>query len=244
MHQEIAVCRDRRRTLRHRIVVYLFLAGLSAAPLAQADPIYITAGQIVVQPGLNGSGTMSLSGTGGFSLTGFLSGQGSVGPKALCYPCEPGTGILMSSSWIGLDLLGVVATFEGNTYDKVGGATSPNNLPIVLTAPAVTAPPLSAGSGTTLTAPFSFESTFEYGNDLFGPTTSAPVVGGGMATLTLIQVPSTSDVLSLWQYGGMRFDFSDASPAPIPEPSTLALLGGGAAMLAARVRRKKQNAQS
>jgi len=224
------------RVTRYFVVVTLFLVGLTAAPLARADPIFISGGSIVVGPGLNGSGTIGLVGTRDFSVTGHLSGAGRVDARQ-CFPCEPGTTISLGTSWSGLDLQATVAALEGTLYTNVGGGNSPNQL-LVETAGGVVAPSFGSGSQATLTAPFSFEGLFIHALEPTGPATTDELFGSGLAALTLVRLPGDGTVPDLWQYGSVRFDFA-SSAAPIPEPASLVLLGTGLALVAGRTLRRR-----
>ena len=227
---------SRTPSLRVGVLLAAVLAGLmGGASNARADPITITGGHILIAPGLQGPGTMDLIGTRGFSVTGQL-GTGRVDPR-VCFPCEPGTPISVGAAWSGLDLLGMVATLEGVTYPQVGGANSPNQLAVELSGAAV-APAFVAGSPVTLTAPFTLEGIFFHAQELFGPVSTETLMGSGIATLTLQPLPRGENVpVDLWQYGGVRFDFT-ADTQPIPEPATLLLLGSGLAFISRHALRR------
>ena len=224
------------RVTRYFAIVTLFVVGLTAAPPARADPIFITGGSIVVGPGLNGPGTIGLVGTRDFSVTGQLSGAGRVDARQ-CFPCEPGTSISLGTSWSGLDLLVTVAALEGTVYPGVGGANSPNGL-LVETSGSVVAPSFGSGSQATLTAPFSFQGLFSHALEPTGPGSTDELFGSGLATLTLVRLPGDGTVPDLWQYGSVRFDFA-SSAAPVPEPASLFLLGSGVALVAGRSLRRR-----
>jgi len=223
------------RVTRALAFLTVFLVGLTVAPVARADPIFITGGQIVVGPGLNGPGTIGLIGTRDFSVTGQLSGAGRVDARE-CFPCEPGTAISLGTVWTGFDLLATVAALEGTLYTQVGGANSPNQL-LVQTAGATVAPAFGTSNQVTLTAPFSFEGLFTHAPDVTGPTATETLFGSGLATLSLVRLPGDGTVPDLWQYGSVRFDFASTA-APVPEPASLVLLGSGLALIARKTLRR------
>ena len=74
------------------------------------------------------------------------------------------------------------------------------------------------GSSVVVTAPFMVSE-----GSFFRPGDAAswPLHGGGLATLTLTANPS----LPVWEFSHLRYDFQ--TTAPVPEPATLVLVGGG-----------------
>jgi hypothetical protein len=63
--------------------------------------------------------------------------------------------------------------------------------------------------------------------------------GGGIATVTLVPFPAIPDFGPSWIVDSARFDFVQ----PVPEPSTLVLVGMGV-LFAARARRSRRSVQN
>jgi hypothetical protein len=113
------------------------------------------------------------------------------------------------------------------TYPNFGSAAS--NVFVSLELDGMTTLPDVRGSSIVITKPFSVgqHSFFESPD-----TGSVPFRGGGVVTLTLLANPS----FPVWEFSQLRYDFQ--TPAPVPEPATLVLVGGGLVGLL-RVRKRR-----
>lgn len=200
----------------------LILSGLLSSP-ARADNIPLTGGFLDFRVSVNQSiGPFELVGERGFTFTGF---HRAFFAEPVGDPLTPGTSVNFDAKALGLDFTGT-ATLDGATYPDVGGVMSASSagfhltslvtLPSVVSAPAV------------LTAPFLLNLEFYVPG---GPHT---LFGSGFATITLREdlgfgVPS-------WRLEHLR---ADLSSTPIPEPTTLLLVGSAAGLALARARRRR-----
>jgi hypothetical protein len=226
--------------MRSRVIVgtTLLLLGLFApnAPAA-ADPITITGGTIV-QPGGSGfnPGSGNIFGTQNFSWIGNIDPNASFG--TLCdLRCSPGT-----TADLGPDIIGTATgdvTYQDQQFRIGGSADSFGQLTLNFTSEAVLLPP--AGSSATFTAPFTVSGSLNFPRPpVFGQPTPLPVPVSGAGTVTALFGPSPfSPVVGPgWQLRQLTYEFSDA---PVPEPGTMLLVGGG---LAALVRKRLQSKQA
>jgi hypothetical protein len=129
----------------------------------------------------------------------------------------------LSSTWSGKDLYGH-ATLRGVELEGVGSLTGPHSMLVEFHGDLLM-PPLG-DEIVTLVSPFRFSGTFFHDEGL-----RELLVGFGVATVRL--APGTPVDIPAWFYQSARYEF-----APIPEPSTLVLVGGGA--VAARVLRRRR----
>jgi hypothetical protein len=202
---------------------------LSVASAALAEPITVTAGSLVFPTGEQGQGgVLSLIGTRGFSLNGFVnSGETLIAPLKEI-PIVPDSTMSLRALLFGFAFVGVDATFDGHSYPNIGGVQS-DVLAVIdivgtLAVPAVREPLI------TLTAPFTLHASFFQPL----PELSVAVRGGGVATLTM--APNGSR--EFWELRSLRYDFVET---PVPEPATLLLVAGGLAGLVRRARRRRES---
>lgn len=221
------------RRLAPSVIALFSLVLLCAAP-ARADPItiVITSGTAEFNPATaSGVGVpIRLFGSGGFSMT--VSAQLGAAPLE---PLQPGQTAHFKGLWSGNDLPGTV-TYAGQQYSDLGGPLSANQALLDFTSSDFVAP--AAGSGTTtVLAPFTLNGVFQGtpGNGHFeNPTLVARLIGSGIGRLPL----TYSTAIGAWIPGIVHLDIS--SPAPVPEPTTLLLLGLGVAGAYRSTRRRNQ----
>jgi hypothetical protein len=205
-------------------VPVVILLGISSK--ATADPIAITAGSL----DMNGAGPLSLSGTRGFTFLGSVTAVGGIlGVRTSCLPCPPGAPITLAAHWLGNDLAGT-ATLDGVTYPNVGSSAPGHAFGQVTFMGSAGVAPALTGTTATLVAPFTFEGIFSFPTDTPGSITAEHLTGFGTATVVLVRQPTVTS----WFYGGVLYQFEDASA--IPEPTTMLLCGTGLALCALRRR--------
>jgi len=199
--------------------------------LAHADTIRITSGFLVMSVG-----PFDLIGDShGFRLFGNAY-QGGHGPNAFAFCpgelCNPGEVVLYQHAANGLDLP-ASATFEGIAYEDVNTLSGPAFAEIGFSG---TVPLPAAGSDTAvLRTPFTMQGNFV----VQGVSDNHTLVGSGVMT-SRWTAGSDETGAPIWDLTSARYDFLGASP--VPEPTTLLLLGAGGTVAAWRRRKNSRNA--
>jgi hypothetical protein len=211
----------------------LALVMALASPCA-ADPVRIIGGALV----FGGDSILDfepvrLVGTRGFTFDGHV-GFGVFAPEeCVVAPCDAGSPLSLRAHWVGMDL-GGTTTLEGRTYARTGSASSDNSLSVTfdgsLFVPA-------AGSGSmVVTTPFTFTGRFAFG---LPDAAVVDLIGQGIATASFARRETGLPGIYLER---LSYDFAEAAAAP--EPSTLALVAGGAALAAWRRRQGRRHNRS
>lgn len=223
--------------MRHRVFVgtALLSLGLVAPTVASADPIAITGGTIV-QPGGPGTtpGTGNLVGTENFTWRGEIDPFASFGSQCELR-CSPGATVDVGG-FVGASNVKGVVTYEDQQFLVGGTPASFGALNLnFLTDPFVLPP---AGTSAVFSSPFTMTGTLQF--PFFGPPAqpSVAIGGSGIATAFFVPSPAAPGVAPGWQLSELRYEFA---PEPVPEPSTLLLVGGGmAALLRRRLRSRRE----
>lgn len=200
---------------------------------ALGDTLTVTSGQVTFQGGtslvnfsFNGTTTSGSS----VQLQGTTSSSSSISPIHGTFMAGTSvnlTSLLFSDTGFG------TATIDGVTTNRIffGGTTSFNAGSVFL--------PLTPDTSTiTLTAPFTYSGIIA---GVAGPNQDAPplfsytMIGNGTVTATFVYVyfpegPGSYSVVGL-QYN---------TTAPVPEPTTMLLLGTGMAGVAAKFRKRRK----
>jgi hypothetical protein len=212
------------------VLVAAMLTVTMAIPFsfAQADPIIITAGSVVVSNPLGGAAG-HLHGTEGFVADPIFFG--SVNGDFRCLPCgEPGMTLSLAGVMDTVDGGGTVEVL-GRSFPagSIGGIPNTAYLRLEFVTGSGMLPPMAAGA--VLSIPFHLEHSDLTVFDAEGFPASLALKGHGTATIELIPNRFHSN---LWEFGRLRYDFQ-----PVPEPATLLLIGTG--MAASLVRRRRRS---
>lgn len=207
-----------------RVLGSVLFCSLCAATLVHAETVRVTSGSIVVT-GLTELGSVNVSGTDGFSLVARLSpDEGRVDPFTSCGiipECFPGD-LLSVGAFMGTSSFSGTATLNGVTYTEISGLDDPT--PAWELTGMATIPGFGDFSPTTLLAPFTISS----GLFSLPGGTSVPMAGRGTASVLLIPGLEDPSIPRGWLVDRVEYTF-EGSAAPVPEPTTLLLVGSGLA---------------
>lgn len=203
-------------------------AALALPHSAAADQITITGGFMQMQMP---QGQLSLVGERGFSLEARpLPVNGYWEPWAICSgECGPGMTVSLAAGWSASAVSGQL-TFEGRTFNDLGGGDEFAPQATVLFDGSFVTPPLAPTA--VLTAPFVFSGSFIMPAPGVSSIPTHTLTGAGTAIISLREWDS-----AFWNVDAVRYEF--AAPQPVPEPATMFLVGFGALMMARRLKRAR-----
>ena len=194
-----------------------FLALVPAAA-ADADPIALTGGFMA-----SGGGSLGLNFEfqgDGFRASGSFE-PGVIGPHFTCTPCVEGDAIRLDSTFGGTLGFGS-ATVGGTTYEGIEFAGLMN-----FAAPQVIAPSIRGDFTVTENFTFDVRLVGSRSGSSDPPLFAQPLTGQGVVTASFRQSGDPAIDPPMFDFASVRYDFTDASAAPVPEPGTLLLVAGG-----------------
>jgi hypothetical protein len=197
------------------------------APIrAQADTINLFDGSSVVYGPPNGVvAVVHFVGDRGFRFDGAASAiSGVLVPWIDCSfggNCTPGVTLSLRAEQLDNDLPGK-ATLDGVFYPDVGGTSGHTAHAFYEFTGEVILPPFGQSPTAILTVPVGFSGAFDVDQG-----SQNQLIASASATLTL-QEGTTALGIPTWVYQGIRYDL-----APVPEPTTLALVGTALAVVGA-----------
>jgi len=210
-------------------VAFVAVLCLALTVDARAEPIRISGGSLVFTGASQFQvGPLSVVGNRGFSANGFVDGgETNVGPLDNCMPCTPASTIPVDVGIVGSGFGGTV-TLDGQTYQDVNGAISPDFLDIELSGTIDL--PAWRNAPVTISAPFDAIGDF---HRAIPPSFffKVPIRGSGRVTLNLEPEPGGT-----WFLAHTRYEFL---ATPTPEPATLTMVGSVLVGAVIRARRRR-----
>jgi hypothetical protein len=222
------------------VVIAVVLWGISTASIVDADTVTVTAGTAFID--LDGPSFLRLSGTRGFQLSAFTVPIPSPAVRICLDGCAPGTSVDMRTVFVGHSAWR--AALDGKLFVDVTPGEAHGGLglevmgPLQFDAAPIILPPFDPdwfpNQGVDFVSPFSLMGQVvafardDPGRQLF----RADLVGQGRARLSL-------NVSGFGDYTSPTYTYEFTAANPVPEPSTMFLVGTGAAVLLARRKRAR-----
>ena len=208
----------------------ILVVTLALAAPARAETILITSGLLDWSGGIASGANVTLAGDG-FTFNG-RTGFGIFNPPDQCGvpECTLGSSVDLRALFTGMDL-GGTATFEGRTFTAVGSLAGTSSASAEWTG-SLSIP--TTFTGGLLTAPFMFTGEFAFEEDPTAAWRRIDLLGSGTARLMFTPYPGEPGAFSL---SSLQYEFGSA---PVPEPTSMLLIGSGLAGLAA-LRRRRQH---
>ena len=211
------------------------LAGISAVAVclwlpASAEPIQITAGALSWSSAHGPGPQITLAGEG-FTFEG-RGGTGFFAPFEQCLvpECLAGTVVNLHAIWAGGDLPGT-ATLGSLRFTNVGSLASEASLHAVWSGSVGLPQNFDGGE---VAAPFQFTGLFSYPAGSVGLVQQLNLYGRGRTTLNFAPSQVVPGAFAL---SAARYEFNSD---PVPEPTSMLLIGTGLAGLAALRRRQSR----
>src|SRR5918993_4869569 len=212
------------RIFSRRALQLVLLVALAAPSLVSADPIQITSGFVRVG-GIDPRAQFAFEGEG-FSVAGFAQAFNST--MSLCFPCAPGTTLDLGGAFHGPDALG---------SGVVDGIAYPTLFFNGMTGTFSSSPSFQVSGDQALTVIRNFTFTGEISGYLINPFVhgfTEPVFTKSLMGQGIVrgEFLVNADRPPLFFATSLNYEFADT--APVPEPTTLLLVGTGAALAASR----------